>query len=258
MEVTRNDTAHQIIHELLSLGTALPEEKARALAKTLLAEGEEAVTFFLLEIAMRVKETKPSPSTPSGMIPPYEKESAQTNKKKRKKKPGGKPGHRGSHRSQPDKIDHQEAHRLEQCPDCGGSLQRCDGEQSTRSRFIEDIPGDIQPEVTEYIIHRDYCPHCRKHVEPKIEAALPRAAIGNRLLCLTAYWHYALGMTISQILDTLNFHLHFTLSKGGLIQKWHQLRLILLIWYETLAEEIQNSAVLHADETGWRVDGKTL
>jgi len=257
MEVTRNDTAHQIIHELLSLGTALPEEKARALAKTLLAEGEEAVTFFLLEIAMRVKETKPSPSTPSGMIPPYEKESAQTNKKKRKKKPGGKPGHRGSHRSQPDKIDHQEAHRLEQCPDCGGSLQRCDGEQSTRSRFIEDIPGDIQPEVTEHIIHRDYCPHCRKHVEPKIEAALPRAAIGNRLLCLTAYWHYALGMTISQILDTLNFHLHFTLSKGGLIQKWHQLRLILLIWYEALAEEIQNSAVLHADETGWRVDGKT-
>ena len=84
MEVTRNDTAHQIIHELLSIGKALPEEKARALAKTLLAEGEEAVTFLLLEIAMRVKESKPSPSTPSGMIPPYEKESAQTNKKKRK------------------------------------------------------------------------------------------------------------------------------------------------------------------------------
>ena len=64
MEVTRNDTAHQIIHELLSAGKTLPEDKARALAKTLLAEGEEAVTFFLLEIAMRVKETKPSPSTP--------------------------------------------------------------------------------------------------------------------------------------------------------------------------------------------------
>jgi len=103
MEVTRNDTTHQIIHELLRLGTALPEEKARALAKTLLAEGEEAVTFFLLEIAMRVKESKPSPSTPSGMIPPYEKVSVQTNKKKRKKKPGGKPGHQGSHRAQPDK-----------------------------------------------------------------------------------------------------------------------------------------------------------
>ena len=86
MEVTRNDTAHQIILELLSLGTALPEEKARSLAKKLLAEGEEAVTFLLLEIAMRVKETKPSPSTPSGMIPPYEKESPKTNKKKRKKK----------------------------------------------------------------------------------------------------------------------------------------------------------------------------
>ena len=108
-----------------------------------------------------------------------------------------------------------------------------------------------------YILHRDYCPHCKKHVEPKVETALPNAGIGNRLLCLTAYWHYALGMTCSQILDTLNFHLQFHLSKGGLIPKWHQLRIILLIWYESLAEAIRQSAVLHADETGWRVEGTT-
>jgi len=257
MEGNQKETADQIIHELLRLGKNLPEDKARALAKTLFSEGEEALTFLLLEIASRVNESKPSPSTPSGMIPPYQKESAQTSKKKRKKKTGGKPGHPGSRRSKPTKIDRYEEHRLDRCPDCGGALQRCNGDRSSRSRLIEDIPKDIHPEVTEHIIHRDYCPACRKHVEPKIDTALPKAMIGNRLLCLTAYWHYALGMTTAQILETLNYHLHFKLSKGGLIQKWHQFRIILLVWYETLAAEIQQSAVLHADETGWRVNGQT-
>ncbi len=176
---------------------------------------------------------------------------------KEKKKAGAQKGHPGSCRPKPDKIDHQKDHRLDRCPDYGGPLQRCEGEQSTRSRIIEDIPEDIQPIVTEHIIHRDYCPACQKHVEPKIDTACRKSTIGNRLLCLTAYWHYALGMTIAQILDTLNYHLHFQLSKGGLIQKWHQLRMILLVWYEALAAEVQQSAVLHADETGWRVNGQT-
>jgi len=146
---------------------------------------------------------------------------------------------------------------LECCPDCGGPLQRCNGEKSQRSRIIEDIPPNIQPEVTEHILHRDYCPHCQKHVEPKVESALPQSTLGNRILVLTAYWHYALGMTTAQILETLNAHLHFPLSKGGLFGKWHQLRIILLFWYETLAAEIQKTAVLHGDETSWRVEGVT-
>ena len=158
------------------------------------------------------------------MIPPYQKENS---KKKRTKKNGAPFGHKGSRRAQPKQIDRQEDHRLDCCPDCGGEWQRCHGKKSTRTRIVEDIPPDLKPEVTEHILHRDYCPHCKKHVEPKVETALPNAGIGNRLLCLTAYWHYALGMTGSQILDTLNFHLQFHLTKGGLIQKWHQLRIIL-------------------------------
>ena len=250
----KKSTKHRMFHELLRFGTPLTEPKARELAKALLAEDEESLTFLFLEIAKSAGETLVSPSTPSGMIPPYQKESSQ---KKRKKKAGAKFGHKGNRRAQPEQIDRQENHRLECCPDCGGELQRCNGKKSTRTRIVEDIPQDLKPEVTEHILHRDYCSHCKKHVEPKVDVALPKAAIGNRLLCLTAYWHYALGMTNSQILDTLNFHLQFHLTKGGLIQKWHQLRIILLIWYESLAEEIRNSAVLHADETGWRVEGTT-
>jgi transposase len=256
MEEKREEIIHHVFNELLRSGKNLSEAKAKELSKSLFAEGEEALTFLLLELAAKTKLSARSPSTPSGMIPSYEKESAKPAKKK-KNKAGGQAGHPGASRTRPDRIDKTVEHRLECCPDCGGSLQRCEGEQSVRSRIIEDIPEEIQPEITEHVIHRDYCPQCKKHVEPKVESALPKATLGNRLLSLTAYWHYSLGMTISQILDTLDYHLQFEVTKGGLIQKWHQLRMILFAWYMMLATEVQASAVVHADETGWRVNGKT-
>ncbi|MFB3789575.1 MAG: IS66 family transposase zinc-finger binding domain-containing protein [bacterium] len=136
---------------------------------------------------------------------------------------------------------------MDRCPNCGGPLQRCNGQQSVRIRIIEDLPAEAGPEVTEHIIHRDYCPRCQKPVEPPVADALTHSRIGHRLLVLTAYWHYALGLTLAQIRDTLNYHLRFPWSKGGMIRQWHALRQILLLWYETLIAGIRRSAVLHAD-----------
>ena len=54
-----------------------------------------------------------------------------------------------------------------------------------------------------------------------------------------------------------NFHLHFKLSPGGLGQMGHRLREVHLAWSLEIQAQALDSAVLHADETGWRVDGKT-
>jgi len=69
--------------------------------------------------------------------------------------------------------------------------------------------------------------------------------------------HYALGTTLSQIIAVLSSHLSFEISEGGLVEMWHRLAKILDEWYEQIASEARSSAVLHADETGWRVNGKT-
>jgi transposase-like protein len=47
------------------------------------------------------------------------------------------------------------------------------------------------------------------------------------------------------------------LTPGGLIDLWHRLALVLMLWYEEIGKSARTSAVLHADETGWRVNGKT-
>lgn len=115
----------------------------------------------------------------------------------------------------------------------------------------------MQPVVTEHTIHRDWCPQCRHNVEPVVTTALPGATLGNRLLVLTAWLHYALGNTLGQIGEVLDFHLQMPVSFGGLLDMWRRLAAILYDWYEQIHQEVLNSAVLHADESGWRVDGKT-
>lgn len=233
------------------LGPRLTEEQARAIYE----RGEEAVVFALLELAKHWAEVEArnasisSPATPSGMTPIHHKASV----KKRGKKPGRKAGHPGSRRPPPEKITDRKEHRADCCPDCLSKLKKC---SETRTRYIEDIPADLQPATTEHTIHRDWCPRCKKKVEPKIPDALPGSTIGNRTLVMSSWLHYGLGNTLSQIVEVFNHHLHFRVTPGGLTQQWYQLQAILYPWYEQLQAEALDSAVLNADETGWRVNGR--
>lgn len=229
---------------------ALTEAQVDRLA----VRGPEAMRLVILAANARLAELgaagSVSPSTPSGMIPVYQKPAAA----KRKGKPGARDGHAGTRRRKPAKIDRHEEHRLSACPCCGGELQRC---RRIRKRVIEDIPADITPVATKHTIHRDYCPSCRKHVEPVVPDAMPNAALGHHVMAFSAWCHYGLGVTLQQVRDILTSHLHTHISGGGLIDGWRRLADALLPWYEQVAQEARDSAVLHADETGWRVDGQT-
>lgn len=231
----------------------LSEEQARQIV----AIGPEAAVFVILELSKQLAEQKAktaaeshqTPATPSGMKPPYQKSPP----KSRKRRPGAKKGHPGSRRKTPERIDRQIEHRAKSCPDCGGRLKRC---SETRTRYTEDIP-EVQPEVTEHTVHRDWCPKCRKKVEPAVPDALSNATLGNRVLVLSAWLHYGLGNTLSQIVEVFNFHLQMKITPGGLVQMWYRLQAILYAWYEEIQQQALRSAVLFADESGWRVDGKT-
>jgi transposase len=74
---------------------------------------------------------------------------------------------------------------------------------------------------------------------------------------MTAWMHYGLGNSISQIVDVFNYHLQMKLTRGGLVNLWQRLQDVLFPWYEQVQAEALKSAVLHADETSWRVSGKT-
>jgi transposase len=247
MCIIRRVTDRLTSKELLNL----TDERVSAIIEA----GDEAVRWALLELsAIARRNTNPAvdPATPSSMVPTYKKPAKKKSKKARK--PGRKAGHKGQRRPAPEAIDEREEHFLEYCPDCGGAVAPTTA--APRTRIVEDIEA-TRAKITEHVIHSHYCPRCRKRVEPKILEALPKATIGNRTLAATSWLHYALGNTTSQVVDVLNSLFHFPISAGGLTQMWARAAEILEPWYEQIAAEANDSAVMYADETGWRVNGKT-
>ena len=192
------------------------------------------------------------PARPSAMTPPYEKPSS---KDRRHKKPGRKKGHAGSRRKKPDRVDQVKEHKLEGCPNCQRSLK---GKKpcEIRTRYTEEIP-QVQSIVTEHHIYRYYCSGCDKIVEAPVTDALPNSTIGIRTLVLTAWLHYGLGIATTKIVRILNAAAQFKFTESGLFQAWYRLAEILKSVYEEIGQQAKESPVLHADETGWRVNGKT-
>lgn len=213
------------------------------------AEQDPIIIKFQLLQLTGLLAAKRSPHTPSGSLAPYQKSQP---KNKRRKKSGGQDGHQGHSRPKPERIDKQVEHQLPKCPECGGKLKRTG---RTRTRIIEDIPADLKSEVTQHTIHRDWCPCCKKQVEPVVPDAMPACTLGNQAATLSAYLHYSVGTTTSQIVDVFNSHLQLKISEGGLTQIWHRLAETLRPWYEQIWDACKTAAVLHADETGWHLNG---
>ena len=251
-QIRRNERIRELLTATLD-GT-LSDPQAEELA----GFDRDLIKLAFLAAVQRIAELKAKvdgpakidPATPSGQRPVYTKPAAP----KRKGKPGAKTGHAGTRRPRPQEVDQRQEHRLEVCPDCGGELQRCGRK---RTRTIEDLRETLRTIVTEHTIHRDYCPACRKHVEPVVADAMPNATIGHRTVALSAWLHYGVGVSIDQVRQLLGGQFHTQLSAGGLVAAWQRLAEVLGPWYEQLAQEARGSAVLHADETGWRMNGVT-
>ena len=227
---------------------------SQAQAEAIWARGKEAVVLALMQLSAQALGLGTSAATganaPPSSVPPY----AKPPRRRRGKKPGAKRGHPGRRRvTRAEPTRHVKHPPLKRCPDCGGPVHK---PARYRTRRIEDIP-EVFPELTEHTIPRQWCPKCRREVEPVVDEAMPKAALGHGLVTLSAWLHYGLGVTISQVISVLSHHVHLELSQGGLVNAWQRLGEVLTPWYDQIGEEIKSSGVLHADETGWRVNGAT-
>jgi hypothetical protein len=215
---------------------------------------EEAVEIILrlAEKAEKYDQQGPplGPTTPSGMTPPYLKPASG----KKRKSPGREKGHVGLSRPRPEVVDHFKEHTLSQCPICQGPVKES---IQTYKRYIEDIPPIEKPEVTEHTVNGYWCSTCKKTVFPTVTEALPNAQIGLRLVVFTAWLHYLVGVSVQNIVKILSVVCRFRISAGGLTQAWKNLAFLLEPYYQNIAQQIAQSGVLNADETGWRLNGIT-
>jgi hypothetical protein len=197
-----------------------------------------------------------APTVPSAQVPVYLKPPSRAGRRRR---PGGKAGHEGCGRRRPETIDQTVTHTLKRCPHCDRRVRPVVGRDQRprmRVRYVVDIVPGV-PEATEHRIGQYWCSSCDRSVEPAVVAALPGSQLGIRATVQSAILHYRFGIPTSKVIEILRSEHAFTVTKGGLHQAWQRLADFLSEDYEELVGEIRKSGALHADETGWRVNGDT-
>jgi transposase len=183
-------------------------------------------------------------STPSSKIPI--KASAQPENAQRQG--GAKAGHCGHGRRcipEEEISERQDVPAPEKCPYCGGKL---DPRGSQPRTVIEVEPA--RKKVIRYQLQQCDCPHCQRVVTAPAPGVFPKALFGNRLLAHVALQHYVHGIPLGHLSRQLG------LGEGSLWSALHQLAARLAPALEKLKEEYRRAPVKHADETGWRTDGR--
>lgn len=185
-------------------------------------------------------------STPSARIPV----KANTKEESERKRGGAKPGHKGHGRkattgSQADLV--VDLPLDETCPQCGGHRLR---DMGVRERSVlESRP--VKPQKILYRLRRKRCLDCRRTFQARVPGVLPKSLYGNQLLTHLVVMHYLHGIPLGRVEAQLG------IPFGAMVQILHRLARIFGDLPKKLIEDYRKSPVRHADETGWRTDGKS-
>jgi hypothetical protein len=183
--------------------------------------------------------------------------------RRRRRKPGRKEGHPAALRPMPDHIDSHQDVTLprdsggrESCPCCNACL--CDME--SHERVVEDIiPAKVV--VKCYHTRSGWCPSCRKRVESRAPEQPPAANIPHGQLGLNALATGVLlrihhRLPFRQVTGVLANLPELSVSPGAIARQVQRLADWFDEDYQKLIVRMRSARYVHADETGWRTDGK--
>jgi transposase len=181
---------------------------------------------------------------------PSSKKPVKPNTEHKEKKPrGARPGHKGAGRASHDEHTADRTVDVlpdtEKCPDCGTPLEK----KGWAQRSVIDTPRQ-KPEKITFRLAKRYCPHCRRTVTPQAPGVLPKSLYGNQLIADAVEMHYLHGVPMGRISE------HLDIGAGSLVKLFRRCSDLFEALPDRLVEEYRKAPVKHADETGWRTDGK--
>jgi transposase len=146
-------------------------------------------------------------------------------------------------------------HVLERCPECDCHLS---GTSLDYSRQVIELPEPTPVEVIEHRVIRRYCPKCEAWRSPRLDLSgqvLGQGRMGVRLVSVIAYLREVMRLPTRMIQAYLGAMHQLTISVGEIVELLHQAREATVKVVDGLKREVRESAIIHADETGWRENG---
>jgi hypothetical protein len=186
------------------------------------------------------------PHTPSARID----NKSNTGEENRLKKGGAKVGHKGHGRAACRANDAEEVIDVAAPSTCSECLCALNSKDTRERTLIESVP--VVAKKVVYRCKRGVCPRCFK-VFPSKPPALAKSLYGNSLIAQAAVLHFVHGVPIGKLSGIFGENV----TLGGLIESFHRLGRLSKSARDILIAEYRRASVKHADETGWRNDGRS-
>jgi transposase len=233
-------------------------EVLKAEIRDLKAENE-ALKAENRDLKAQLGQNSSNSSKPPSTDPPWKKH--RLSKSPSGRKPGGQPGHPGYHRvviPQEEVTETQQYLSLE-CGQCGHKLGEAPqpGDPPPRLHQVVELP-EIRVKVIQYQAHGRVCPCCGAVTWGEIPSELRRYAFGPKLTALLVYLCGQCHLSKRVIQEVVKGLLGVEIALGSLPRKEKEVSEALKKPHEEAEEAVRQSAVKHADETGWEKRGKTI
>ncbi len=235
--------------EILGLQRTVAEQQTE-IARLTAVVAEQRVTIGRLEARLRDLEAGGGPGG-RGAMPGHKPEQAADADPARTRKPRAR-GY-GRRRGEPTDVV---VHALERCPDCGTALE---GGRAQWSRQVLEVePSPV--EVIEHVFVERTCPGCHRRWTPRAEA-LSRVVAGQQrlgigLVSLIATLREAGRLPVRTLQWYLEQVHRLHLSVGAIVAASRAVAERGVAELATIRARIRASPTVHADETGWRQNGR--
>jgi len=205
----------------------------------------------------KIQATNKQVNKPSSKQAEWEKDSSKDKGKQKRKRRNRKPRKGAGNRPKNLVPNNEETATVDTCDLCGKDLSSQAPLESTNERIIEDI---VEPPeqtlVTLVRQEKKYCADCQEVITAKSDLALPGADIGINATVLVCYLWVALCLPYTKIKEYLAAFYKLPVSTSGLSRHVIRVAGIMKDVYDEILNGVKNGAILHADETGWRVRGR--
>lgn len=244
----------------------LTEEEIRVLYR----HGEDAIVALIMEmiqmnkeLANRVQALEDSlakNSRNSGKPPSsdgYQKPAPKSLRKRHGRKSGGQPGHSGNTLKVVDKPDFIEVHSINECKSCRRSLKQVTV-KNIEKRQVFDLPKVVMS-VTEHQAEIKVCPYCGEKSKADFPTSVTQnVQYGPEFKAQVVYLNQYQLLPLERTAETIQAIYGHRPSQASLITACEEISHQVQPINQTIKTHItEREAVIHFDETGLRVNGKT-
>jgi transposase/ribosomal protein L29 len=252
----------ELLHAIKELTTELAALRSElAMERAARENAEKQVKDLrqqIAELTARLGTDSSNSSKPPSSDPPAAR--PRSLRRKTGRKPGGQTGHAGATLQMSPAPDLVEEHRPRRCHDCGRQLSGWLTPVAVEARQVFDLPGQLALEVVEHRLASLCCPACHHVTKADAPPEAPRQVqYGPKMEAAAVYLGTSQYLPVKRASELIRDWFGATISPATIEKMTGRAAAVIETSVKpAIADLLAAGPVAHADETGFKVAGKTL